>query len=113
MMIIPLFMEICKEYPNIIKYVGFISVLVVCAVLVISVIKNTKKDTSFYKPIFGLLITLIVFCIKPASDIYYYAAGLISIAFSIWAFYNIINKFNILTTRKLPQLGARGGDENA
>ena len=113
MMVIPSFMKIFEEHTIILKYLGVVVVLITCSVLAIRTIKNTKKDTSFYKPIFGLLITLIVFCIKPASDIYYYAAGLISIAFSIWSFYNIINKFNILTTRKLPQLGARGGDENA
>ena len=81
--------------------------------MIIRKIKDPEKDTSFYKPIYGLLITLLVFCIRPASDIYYYIAASVSIAFTMWSFYNIIDKFNILTTRKLPQLGARGGDENA
>ena len=51
--------------------------------------------------------------ILPPQDMYYYVAALISIGIAILSFYNIIAKLNILTTRKLPQLGRRGGDENA
>ena len=79
--------------------------------------KKTKKkssiDISILKPLAGLLITIVIFILKPASDIYYYTAAIASIFMAIWSFYNIISKYNILTTRKLPQLGKRGGDENA
>mgnify|MGYP007070291383 CR=1 FL=1 len=81
--------------------------------MIIRKILKPEKDTSMYKPICGLLITLIVFCLKPASDIYYYTVAIISIGMTCLSFYNIIDKFNMLTTRKLPQLGSRGGDENA
>ena len=111
--ILPAIAMISKEYPNQFKYIGYITILVISAIMVVRKIKYPEKDTSFYKPIYGLLITLLVFCIRPASDIYYYVAALISICITIWSFYNIIDKFNLLTTRKLPQLGSRGGDENA
>lgn len=106
-------LPILIEFPGVFKFFGYIALLIISAIMIIRKIKDPEKDTSFYKPIYGLLITLLVFCIRPASDIYYYIAAFVSIAFTMWSFYNIIDKFNILTTRKLPQLGARGGDENA
>lgn len=75
--------------------------------------KGNKIKASIIKPIIGLLITILVFILKPASDIYYYTAAIISIFMAILSFYNIIIKYNILTTQKLPQLDKRGGDENA
>lgn len=110
---IPTIALLYTEYPEMFKYIGYAAVLIISVIIAIRTIKSPEKDASFYKPIYGLLITLVIFCIKPALDIYYYVAGLISIAFSIWSFYDIVTKFNLLTTRKLPQLGARGGDENA
>ena len=68
---------------------------------------------SFFKPMIGLIITILVFVLKPVEDMYYYIVAFISIFMAMWSFYNIIQKINILTTRKLPQLGKRGGDENA
>ena len=109
MFLIPLF----GEFQNVFRYIGSIAFLIISSILVIKTVKHKEKNSSFYKPIYGLLITILVFCIKPASDIYYYIAGITSISFAIWSFYDIISQFNILTTRKLPQLGARGGDENA
>ena len=79
--------------------------------------KSTKNmsftDLSFIKPLVALIITISMFIINPPQDMYYYVAALISIGIAILSFYNIIAKLNILTTRKLPQLGRRGGDENA
>ena len=71
------------------------------------------KLTSIYKPFIGLAITVIIFCIRPVSDIYYYASALLSIILSLWTFRDIINMHNRLTSIKLPGLGKRGGDENA
>ena len=79
--------------------------------------KSTKNmsftDLSFIKPLVALIITISMFIINPPQDMYYYVAALISIGIAILSFYNIIAKLNILTTRKLPQLERRGGDENA
>ena len=78
-------------------------------------INNDKKykDLSFIKPLIGLILTVLLMFLKPASDMYYYIVALISIGMSIFSFHNIINHYNLLTTRKLPQLEKRGGDENA
>ena len=115
--IVPIFFLIIilliREYPNVIQYIGIAVIIATVFGMLIRRIISPKKDTSIYKPLCGFLITLVVFCLKPASDIYYYVAALVSIGMTIISFYNIIDKFNILTTRKLPQLGCRGGDENA
>ena len=111
--LLPFIIVALAEYPNIIQYIGMAIIIATTFAMIIRKILKPEKDTSMYKPICGLLITLIVFCFKPASDIYYYAAAIISIGITSLSFYNIIDKFNILTTRKLPQLGSRGGDENA
>ena len=102
-----------NEYKELFKIIGFAIVVIIAAFAVARKIINPEKDISFYKPLLGLLITMCVFFIGPASDIYYYIAALVSIGMSVISFYDIISKYNILTTRKLPQLGKRGGDENA
>ena len=99
-----------KEYLFLVKYIWSILILII---YLIFIIKDYKRNKNYDKPILGLLITLMVFIIEPASDLYYYIAAFISISLTIGSFYNIIQKINILTTRKLPQLEKRGGDENA
>lgn len=111
--LLPFIIVALAEYPNIIQYIGMAVIIGTVFAMIMRKILKPENDTSMYKPICGLLITLIVFCLKPASDVYYYTAAIISIGITSLSFYNIIDKFNILTTRKLPQLGSRGGDENA
>ena len=74
---------------------------------------ESKRKMGIYMPVVGLIITVLVFCLKPASDLYYYLAAFASIGTAILSFSEIIKKYNILTSKKLPQLGKRGGDENA
>lgn len=100
-------------YPGVFRYVGFIALIIIPLAILINVIKNPKKDKGIYKNVIGLFIVMLVFCFNPASDLYYYGAAIFSIVMTIWSFYNILEKYNILTTRKLPQLEKRGGDENA
>ena len=113
LLIVPFFILLFTEYPNLLKYCGYGVISIIALLMIIRSIKNPEKDISIYKPTCGLLITLLIFCLKPASDIYYYSSAFFSIGMSIWAFYDIVEKYNMITTRKLPQLGKRGGDENA
>lgn len=71
------------------------------------------KKSKTYKPIIGLIIAILIIIINPVSDVYYYSGAILSIVITIWSFYDIIKELNLLTTRKLPQLEKRGGDENA
>lgn len=71
-----------------------------------------KKIKKIHKPIIGLVLALAVAIINPVYDLYYYSVAIISIIMTIWSFKDIIEELNLLTTRKLPQLEKRGGDEN-
>lgn len=75
--------------------------------------KFSEKIKKIYKPIIGIIIAIVIFILNPVSDLFYYGGTIISIIMTIWSFYDIIKELNLLTTRKLPQLEKRGGDENA
>ena len=110
---LPFLIVFIEKYPYLLKLLGYGSIIVTAIYGLIRIINKPDKDISIYKPVLGLMLTIVLFLVKPVSDMYYYGVALISIAISIVSFYDIICKYNILTSRKLPQLGKRGGDENA
>lgn len=65
------------------------------------------------KPIGAILLAIAIVIWNPVSDLYYYGGSIISMAAVIWTLVDMIGRYNMLTTRKLPQLNRRGGDENA
>lgn len=71
------------------------------------------KLPTLIKPLIGVGIAILVFILHPAEDMFYYVSAIIIMAFVGWSFWDLIQHHNMLTTRKLPQLGRRGGDENA
>ena len=73
----------------------------------------SKKKAALIKPIIAIVISAIVMISSPALDYYYYGAALLSMVLIVWSFFDLIKQHNLLTTRKLPHLGKRGGDENA
>ncbi len=72
-----------------------------------------EKWKNLYKPAAAIVIALAILILRPVSDLYYYIGAAVSLACVIWSFFDIIKEHNQLTTRKLPQLEKRGGDENA
>lgn len=75
-------------------------------------VKFSEKAPKLIKPFIGLIIAIAIFIWNPVSDVYYYGGAIVSILMTIWSFFDLIKEINLLTTRKLPQLGRRGGDEN-
>ncbi len=73
----------------------------------------SEKWKVLIKPLIGVLIALVIILINPFEDTIPYGAAIISLALVGWSFFDIIRAHNRLTERKLPQLGRRGGDENA
>lgn len=65
------------------------------------------------KPVAAILLAIVIAIWDPVSDLYYYGGAVISMGAVIWTLLDIIGRYNLLTTRKLPQLNRRGGDENA
>lgn len=63
-------------------------------------------------PLVSLLITVLIHALNPVSDLWYYGGTILSFLGILFAIAAIIEKYNILATRKLPQFHRRGGDDN-
>ena len=74
--------------------------------------KFKDKIKKLYKPIIAIGIAIIIFILNPVSDMFYYAGAIASILMTIWSFADLVKELNLLTTRKLPHLEKRGGDEH-
>ena len=72
-----------------------------------------EKLPQIIKPLAGIIISLAVVIMNPFEDTIYYGAAIVSMFLIVWSFRDMIKAHNRLTLRKLPQLGRRGGDENA
>lgn len=72
-----------------------------------------KKIPHLIKPLTSILIALLVLFIHPVEDLIYYLSAIFCMGMVIWVVYDILKWHNVLSTRKLPQLNRRGGDENA
>lgn len=59
----------------------------------------------------AIVVALFILVLDPAGDIWYYGAASVSMACIVASFYGLVKGHNQLTTRKLPQMAARGGDE--
>ncbi len=71
------------------------------------------SSVKLVKIFVAIVIAILIFLYKPVQDMYYYGAAIICIAILIFTEFEIIDQHNRLVTRKPPQLGRRGGDENA
>lgn len=79
-----------------------------------SLLKNGKeKMQTLIKPLGAILLAIIIAILNPVNDIYYYLGAVVCMLGVCWSVFDIIKHHNLLTTRPLPQLGKRGGDENA
>ncbi len=75
----------------------------------------SMKDmlSGLAKPAAVILFSLLILLIHPASDLYYYGGVIAALCVVIWNLLDIIGRYNVLATRKLPQFNRRGGDDNA
>ena len=71
------------------------------------------KLKVMWKPLVTVILCAGMAIVNPFRDYVCYAGVIAGMALVCWCFLDIIKAHNYLTTRKLPQLGARGGDENA
>ncbi len=63
--------------------------------------------------IVAFIISLFVQITQPVSDLYYYGAIIVSLVVEFLLLLDLISKYNILSTRPLPQFNHRGGDDRA
>ncbi|MBD5489389.1 MAG: hypothetical protein HDR13_11460 [Lachnospiraceae bacterium] len=80
-----------------------------------SIQKGSFKESLpvLVKPGVAILLSIVIIIWNPVSDLYYYGGAVISMGAVIWTLMDIIGRYNMLTTRRLPQFNRRGGDENA
>lgn len=80
-----------------------------------SIQKGSFKESLpvLVKPGAAILLSIVIIIWNPVSDLYYYGGAVISMGAVIWTLMDIIGRYNMLTTRRLPQFNRRGGDENA
>lgn len=105
----------------------YIAVIVICSILEVKKKKGQRivrqkvkrprlkaRDflKSVSKPGAGILLALIVLIVNPVSDLYYYGAALAAMGLICWDILGMIERFNLLATRELPQFHRRGGEED-
>ena len=71
-----------------------------------------EKIITLWKCLAAFVAVGAVMLIGPVNDLYYYIADIIAILLTGWTVLDIVRSHNLLTTRKLPQFGKRGGDEH-
>ena len=83
----------------------------------ISAIKKKEdmktKNSPLVSTIVAIIICAIVAVAQPINDIIYYGAVILSLSAIFYAFKDIIEYYNILSTRRLPQFDRTGGDDRA
>lgn len=72
-----------------------------------------QKKGPLIATIGAIILCVIVGVLQPVSDIFYYAAVILSLSAIFYSFKDIIEYYNILSTRRLPQFDRTGGDDRA
>lgn len=70
-----------------------------------------EKWPVLVKPLAGMALAMLILFLQPVSDWIYYLGAVVCMGTVLWAVLDMIRQHNLLATRKLPQLGSRGGDE--
>lgn len=68
---------------------------------------------GFAGSLLSILLAACILFLNPISDVWYYTGSMISFLGIIFTIIAIIRKYNVLSTRKLPQFDRKGGDNNA
>ena len=71
-----------------------------------------EKIGTLWKCLAAFVAVGLVMLIAPVDDLYYYLADILAILLTGWTVLDIVRSHNLLTMRKLPQFGKRGGDEH-
>ncbi|MGN0153942.1 MAG: hypothetical protein ACI4A3_05785 [Lachnospiraceae bacterium] len=74
-------------------------------------VESGKACPGFIWTILTLTAAVLITALHPVSDIYYYGGVLGLLAAVVITLLDLIKKYNILSTRKLPQFDYRGGDD--
>lgn len=78
-----------------------------------SQLSDRFKIPGFAGSLAAIILSGLIWLFNPISDLWYYGGALTAFAGTLLTVANIINKYNTLATRELPQFNRRGGDDNA
>lgn len=97
-------------------YVGIMFVISIFPLIyglkMYNLIPQKYRKPGFMWGFVAMLISLFVTIINPVADWIYYAGAVASLAAVFCTMLSIIHGYNILSTRPLPQLNKRGGEEH-
>lgn len=79
----------------------------------LSATSASKTGTGFVGSLFALIVSMLIFFLNPVSDLWYYGGAFLSLLGVFATIIDIIRKYNVLATRKLPQFDRKGGNDHA
>lgn len=79
----------------------------------LSATSESKTGTGFVGSLFALIVSMLIFFLNPVSDLWYYGGAFLSLLGVFATIIDIIRKYNVLATRKLPQFDRKGGNDHA
>ncbi len=74
--------------------------------------KASYHDVKSFLPVIGIILGIAVLIINPARDIIFYGVAALISLLVVLTFLGIVRDYNKLSTRKMPQLNKRGGEEH-
>ncbi len=77
----------------------------------VDVFKHRKYGGAY--AIVAALLAAIISFVNPVSDIYYYIGVMVVLLAMVFTLLDLIQNYNILSTRRLPQFDYKGGDDYA
>jgi RNase P subunit RPR2 len=103
---------------SILMLITLVATVIVCIVGFIKFSKYSKimgkvELPGFITPLIAVVIAEFITLVNPVSDLYYYGGTILCFIATLFTITSIINKYNILSTRKLPQFNREGGDDRA
>lgn len=95
-------------------------VILVASIVAAAMGMNKVHKVPGKKGLVGLITALVgvglgatVILINPVSDYFYYGVTIIILAAEFFTLKDVMEQYNILSTRKLPQFNKQGGDDRA
>ncbi len=101
--------------PGFLIIASMIGGIITCITGGITYAKLAKKSSipGFISSLIATVIAAVIAIIHPVSDIWYYGGTIISMIAVFTTLIAVIQAYNILSTRKLPQFNRTGGDDRA
>lgn len=113
---IPIFCSVGAMVESAKIYVGVMFLIsifpLVKGLTMYSHIPQKYRKPGFMWGFAAMVITTMVTAINPVADWIYYVGAVVSLAAVLCTMLSIIHGYNILSTRPLPQLNKRGGEEH-